>query len=243
MKNFLTRSHTWPKVQLTALITFVVAGLLTLASAPGVAADSAEQEALVNQARITLDNFLADPDQTGFRANVKQAKGLLIVPDLLKGGLIIGGSGGDGVLLVRDNKTGEWSEPAFYTVGGASIGLQVGVQSSEVMLLVMTDKGLESLYSSSDFKLGGDASVAIGSHGEGVEGSSTADLQSDYLSFSRSEGLFAGLSLEGSSINFSDDANMAYYGKSTTPRNIIVTGDVSNPKSEELQNAVKKITK
>ena len=119
----------------------LVAGLFALATTPATAGDTAKQQVLVDKARITVNNFAADPDMAWFRNHVKDAKGLLIVPGLLKGGFVWGGSGGRGVLLVRDEKTSEWSEPAFYSMGSVSWGLQIGGKKSEVIMMVMTRKG------------------------------------------------------------------------------------------------------
>jgi lipid-binding SYLF domain-containing protein len=173
------------------------------------------------------------------KAHLKDSKGIIIVPKLLKGGFIFGGSGGHGVLLARNEKTGQWSEPAFYMVGSVSWGLEVGVQDSEVILLVRTERGLESLYTSS-FKLGTDGSVAAGPVGIGAaEKGVTADM----VSFALSKGIYAGLSLDGSVIGTSDKANHAYYGESVRPVEIIVAHDVNNPHSAKIREALAKAEK
>jgi len=155
---------------------------------------------------------------------------------VLKAGFIFGGSGGTGVLLSRDGKTGEWSNPAFYTMGSASVGLQIGGESAEVVLLVMSQKGMDSLLTSK-FKLGGDASVALGPVGGGAQ----SDITTDFLSFSKSQGLYAGVNLDGSYLSVRDSLNRAYYGKEVSPIDIIVRHSVSNrgaiPLREELKKA------
>jgi lipid-binding SYLF domain-containing protein len=128
-------------------------------AAPVWAQSASEEDMLVDKARFTLENFLSDPDMQWFRDHMKEARGILIVPQFIKGAFFIGGSGGSGLLVVRDEKTNEWSYPAFFTLGGASIGLQFGGQASEVVLLVMTQKGVDSLMSTT-LKLGADATVA-----------------------------------------------------------------------------------
>jgi hypothetical protein len=123
------------------------------------AAEEAEEKDLVEKSRMTLDSFLADPNMGWFRDHITDAKGIFIEPQLLKAAFFFGGEGGSGVFLVKDDKTGEWSEPAFYTMGAGSFGFQFGAQASEIVLLVMSQRGVESLLRST-FKLGGDISVA-----------------------------------------------------------------------------------
>jgi lipid-binding SYLF domain-containing protein len=208
-----------------------------------VSAQSAsEEDMLVEKARLTLESFLADPDMQWFRDHMKEARGILIVPQFIKGAFFIGGSGGSGVLVVRDEKTNEWSYPAFLTLGGASIGLQFGGQASEVVLLVMTQKGVDSMMSTT-VKLGGDASVAVGPVGRGVEGSTAPNLSVDFLSFSKAKGLFAGLSLEGAVVGARDALNTNYYKTPTKAIDILVRRSVSNPQADPLLAVVKKGTK
>jgi lipid-binding SYLF domain-containing protein len=171
-----------------------------------------------------------------FRDLLPKAEGVLIVPSLLKGAFIIGASGGSGVLVTRDPNSGRWSEPAFYTLGGASIGLQLGGQSSEVVLLAMTERGVTSLLQTSA-KLGGDIGVAVGPVGMGAS-AATANLSADILSFSRSKGLYGGLSLDGAVVAVRDSLNRAYYGKTVSPTDILVRHTVSHPEGMALADTV-----
>ena len=123
-------------------------------------ASEANAEVLVDAATRTVDTFAVDPDMAWLRDNMDRAKGVLIVPSLLKGGLILGGSAGHGVLLVR-GKDNTWSHPAFYTMGSGTIGLQAGVEMAELIMILMTGKSVDGLLTSS-FKLGGDISIAAG---------------------------------------------------------------------------------
>jgi len=209
--------------------------------APVGAQNASEEDFLVDKARFSLENFLADPDMEWFRDHMKEARGILIVPQFIKGAFFIGGSGGTGVLLVRDEKTNEWSYPAFFTLGGASFGLQFGGQASEVVLLVMTQKGIDSLMSTT-LKLGADASVAVGPIGRGVEGSTAPNLSADLLSFSKAKGLFAGISLEGAVVAARDALNTSYYKTPTKTIDILVRRSVSNPQAHPLLEVVKKAT-
>jgi lipid-binding SYLF domain-containing protein len=230
------RHHSW-LWQGTA-IGLVVVALLVMGIPPAAADDALEAKQLVEKARFTLENFMADPNMEVFREQLKKAKGVFIAPQLLKGAFIIGGQGGSGVFLVRDEKTGQWSNPAFYTVGGVSFGLQAGGEAAEVVLLVMSERGVSPMLRS-NFKLGADASVAAGPVGIGV-GGATAELSADILAFSRAKGLYGGLSLEGSVVAVRDKWNNAYYGKSVMPADILVRREAKNPASAELVNAVTK---
>ena len=164
--------------------------------------------------------------------------GVLIVPRLLKGAFLFGLEGGNGVFLVRDEKTDTWSEPAFYETSTASFGLQVGVESAEAVLVVQTVKGIESLLSST-VKLGGDVSAAIGTIGSGMEGSTSTNLEKDFVTYSRTRGLFAGVSFEGASIRTRDDLNKSYYGSAVRPSDIVLVRNIKpNPHSRQLREAV-----
>ena len=202
-------------------------------------ADDREQRDLVDQSRMTLANFLADSNMSWFRDHIKDAKGLFIVPQYMKGALLYGAAGGSGVFVARDEKTGEWSEPAFFTMGAASFGFQFGAQMSEVVLLVLTQRGVDSLLLG-NFKLGADGSVAVGPVGAGVAGATTPNLSADLLSFVRAKGLFAGVSLEGAALISRDEWSRAYYGKPVTPTEIITGHTVKNPHSEVLRTEIKK---
>ncbi len=221
------------------VMTMLVAGALVVAPvASAYANDKQEATQLVKKARLTLDSFMKDKNMGAFRDLLKKSEGVFIAPQVLKGALVVGASGGNGVLLARDKTTGQWSEPAFYTVGGASYGLQIGGQASEVILLLMTERGVNSLMTNS-LKLGADAGVAAGPVGMGVS-AATANLSADILSFSRSKGLYGGISLDGAVLAVRKGLNDAYYGKSVTPSDIFVRHDVKNPQAERLIEDVSK---
>ena len=157
---------------------------------------STDAKALVQKSKATLDSFSADKViGKPVRDLLKKAKGVFISPQVLRGAFVIGVSGGSGVLAVRDEKTNAWHGPAFYTMGEASFGLQAGGDASEVVLLLMTDRGVKAMLSTS-VKLGADVSVAAGPVGAGAE-ASTANISVDILSFTRAKGLYGGVSLEG----------------------------------------------
>jgi lipid-binding SYLF domain-containing protein len=217
-----------------ALTAIIAVGMPGFASAE----DVKETDQILTQAAAAWQNFMQDPEMAGFRDHVKQAKGVLIVPRLVKGAFLFGIEGGNGVLFVRDENTEVWSEPAFYETSTASFGLQAGAESSEAILVVQTVKGIESLLSNS-VKLGADASAAVGAKGSGMEGSTSANLGKDFVTYSRSKGLFAGVSFEGASIRTRDDLNKAYYGSAVRPSDIVLVRSITpNPQSRELRDAV-----
>jgi len=217
----------------------LLAALLLAGPAVGAfAADIDDAQGIVEKARLTFGDFLRDDDYISMRDQIQQARGVLIYPQVLKGGVIIGGSGGTGVLLVREHKEGDFSYPAFYSMVSVSLGLQIGGESAEVILLVMTKQGIDSLLTSK-FKLGGDVSVALGPVGAGAKGDITADI----IYFAKSKGLYAGLNLDGSYLSVLENLNKAYYGKEATPVDIIVRRSVNNKGADRLREELKKAAK
>ena len=215
----------------TLALCVALVGLASLA--PDSRADGAtEAQVVVDNANRTFTHFMNDPDMVWFRDNLDKAYGLLIVPILGRGGFIIGGSGGRGLLIGKDSQTGYWSQPAFYTMGSVSFGLQIGGDKSEVILMIMSKKGLDTMLSTKA-QLGGDMSVAAGPVGTGTR-AATADV----LSFSRSKGAFAGLTAEGSVIDPEDKRNAAYYGQTVSPLDILIRRSVENPGANTLVNNV-----
>ena len=200
--------------------------LLPAASAWAKATKADAQKELAGAGK-TLDNFTADPDMNWFREHAKEAKGLFVCHQVVKAGFIIGGSGGRCVLVVKGEKA--WNGPAFYTIGTASAGFQAGIQDSEIIGLVMTQKAIDSLMSNS-FKAGGDASVAVGPVGVGAAATPNADI----VFYSRSKGAYGGVDISGAVIKPSEDYNKAYYGKAVSPIDIIVRGSVHPAHAPEL---------
>jgi lipid-binding SYLF domain-containing protein len=213
--------------------------LIVSVSAPSWADDARDARDIVTKAEITADSFRLDPNlYPEWRGLLREAKAVLIMPQIIKGGLILGGSGGSGVLLARDKNSGNWNGPAFYTIGGVSFGLLAGAQVAETIIVVRTERGLNGLLNTGA-KLGADLSITAGPVGAGVgAGNITADL----VVLSRSKGLYGGLSLEGSIVDVRDSLNTAYYGKSVTPSDIVILGSVKSSKSDSLISAVRKLT-
>lgn len=220
------------KKQLQVLIVALLALCLTASSA--WAEDFSKPDELVLKGEAVFKSFMADPNMTWFRDNIGNAKGIFIVPQMLRGGFFIGGSGGSGALLAQDKKTGKWSYPAFYTMGSVSFGMQIGADSSEIILMVMTDKGMEAMLST-EFKLGGDVSLAAGPVG------ATAKAQTvDILAYGRSKGAFVGIAIDGAVIAPRYEWNNSYYGKDVLLTDILINQTVGNPQADNLRAVLPK---
>jgi SH3 domain-containing YSC84-like protein 1 len=179
-----------------------------------------ETEQLVDNSRVTFQGMMTDNQFPGLVDLATRAKAIIIVPSMLRAAFFFGGRGGNGVMLVR-GPDGKWSPPAFYTIGGISWGLQFGGQSSELIITVMTDKGVNAVMNR-EVTLGADAGLAIGELGKGMNAATGMDLKSDMYAFARSEGLFVGISLEGSVIAPRETADQQLYGENATPESILV---------------------
>ena len=171
--------------------------MLGFALANSVAATTPAEE-LVEKSRFSVERMLADPDMQKLKSIVQQARGVVIIPQLVKGGFIFGAEGGSGVFMARGTD-GSWSSPAFYTLAAGSVGLQIGGQVSEVVFVLMTDGAVEALLGN-ELKLGVDAGVAIGPLGMGLEASTTTNLGADIYAFSKSVGFFGGAAFEGAKL-------------------------------------------
>jgi lipid-binding SYLF domain-containing protein len=213
--------------------TWLTAVAIAFAVSPALA--QSEQRNLVTEATVTLANFLGDPDMTWLQRHFKEARAVLIAPEVAKAGFIVGGSGGRAVVVALDKRTGHWVGPAFYKLATASIGFQAGISVSEVVTLVMTEKGLNTLLSDS-VRLGGDAAVAAGPIGAGAQ----SNLTADFVSFARATGVYGGLNFDGTIVTTSDEWNDAYYGRSVHPADILVRESVHNKQASELLNVVAK---
>ncbi|HET9793827.1 MAG TPA: lipid-binding SYLF domain-containing protein [Thermoanaerobaculia bacterium] len=214
-----------------SVITLALIAVCLGMTASVFAADRPEDQQLVIQARQTFDRFVQDPDFTWIRKNRQKALGYVIVPKVVKAAFILGGSGGHAVLVVKGDKG--WMGPAFYNLGTASAGLQVGISNMEGVMFIMTKKGLDSLMSSS-MKFGADASIAVGPVGSGAAG------DADFVVFMRAKGAYAGANINGTVISPNDGLNKEHYGKDVSPIDIVVKGSVKNKADAPLLAAVAK---
>jgi len=180
-------------------------------------AGSREDERARNAVRVLTD-FQAIPESAIPDKLLDEARAIVIVPDTIKAGLVIGGRRGHGVLSVK-NPDGTWSNPAFVSLTGGSIGFQAGVQSADVVLVFRSDRGLESIVNGK-FTLGADAAVAAGPIGRNAATATDGQFKAEIWSWSRARGLFAGVALDGAVVSIDDAANESVYGSGSTPRMI-----------------------
>jgi lipid-binding SYLF domain-containing protein len=213
-------------IRFTGISLFVAVSAALFAP---VAMAQSEQQKLVNDAQKSLSNFLRDPQMEWLQRNFGRAKAVIIAPEIAKAGFIFGGSGGRALVVAKDPKSGKWAGPVFYAMATASVGFQAGISVSENVTLVMTDKGFNSLLSTS-FKMGGDASVAAGPVGAGAK----SDIVADLITFSRAKGIYGGLNLDGTIVTASDDWNQAFFGRKVLPPDVLVRMDVSNKGADAL---------
>ena len=215
----------------------IVAGLTAL-TMPARADDAMDARQLVERAKLSFEGMIVAPEMDGLRDLIRRAKGVFIAPQVLRGAFIFGVSGGSGVFFARGEQPGQWNGPAFYTIGEVSFGFQAGADASEVALLALTDRGVNALLSTS-VKLGADASVAAGPVGVGVR-AATANISADIVSFSRSKGLYGGISVDGAVVAPRGALNAAYYGTDVSTRDILIRGTASNPQAAPLVELIKK---
>jgi len=200
-------------------------------SVPSLA--DAKRQSLVDQSLRSASKVLSGKDYPDALRNMTKARGVIIVPELVQGGFILGAAGGRGTLLARSSPN-HWSYPAFYGMGSGSIGLQVGGKVSEIVFIILTEKGLIAILDHK-FKFGAEAGVTMVAVGIGMEGASTAAVGTDIVAYANSNGLFAGASLEGSYIDADNDWNALYYGPGATGRAIVQESRFSNPGAEPLR--------
>ena len=173
---------------------------------------------------VTVLREIMDADDQSVPASIMQkAQGIAVFPSMLKGGFVVGGQHGRGVLSARDPKTGAWSSPAFLTITGGSLGFQIGGQAVDLILVIQNRRGLEQLVSN-QFKIGADASVAAGPVGRDAGASTDIQMRAQILSYSRTRGLFAGVSLNGTTIQQDRDANDRFYGMGYRTGQIVFEG-------------------
>ncbi len=216
-----------------------VAGVAGTSPAWAQQSDAKKAADLVTECSLAIEEMLAAKEEPALKnlpAYIERARAVMIYPAIFKGGFIIGGEGGSGVLLAK-SADGSWSDPAFYTLAGGSIGLQIGGQVSKVCFTVMTDGGLDAILQN-NFKFGGDLSVAVGPYGAGTEAATTTNLDVDIYSFSSAVGLFGGGSLAGAAMIVRESFMQGYYGQAVTARQIVVDRKFSNPQANRLRGAL-----
>lgn len=193
----------------------------------------AKRQSLIDSCLASATKVLSGKDFPDAVKLMSGARGVLIIPELVQGGFILGAAGGRGVLVAR-TKPNDWSYPVFYGMGSGSIGLQIGGKVSEIVFIIRTEKGLQAILDHK-FKFGAEAGVTMVAVGIGVEGASTTAGGADIVAFSNSAGLFAGASIEGSYLDADADWNALYYGQGATAKAIALDRKFSNPGAEPLR--------
>ena len=223
---------------------FIFSGIFVgaLASCTTLSSATTEQKAvsIVNKSESVFFDFWSSNEKPlqQMRSLYPDARGIVILPGVLKGGFIVGAEGGSGVLLARD-ASGRWGYPAFYTMAAGSIGFQAGAQSSDIILLLFSDKAVRSLVRHQG-KIGADLGLTVGTVSTGVEASTTTNVGADILAFSSGIGVFAGASAEAAIMIKRNDFNHAYYGEPVTPEQIIIDSAVQNPQADKLRTLLAK---
>jgi len=202
-------------------VALVLLAVLTLPAAAAKA--QSDEAARIREATTVFSEIMDAPDQAIPMSVLEKAEAVAVFPGTLKGGFIFGGHRGRGIISGHDRETDSWSPPAFLTLTGASFGAQIGGEAVDLVLVVMNRRGLENLLRN-QFKIGGDAAVAAGPLGRDAEASTDIQMRAEILSYSRSRGLFAGVTLKGSSISQDRDANERFYGVAHRTRDIVLDG-------------------
>lgn len=195
--------------------------------------DGADQRKLLRTGQLVLEEMQNSPDQNIPAGLISKAKAIIVFPTMVKAGFFVGARYGKGFASVRAKDSGEWGAPAFLYTAGGSFGFQFGAEAVDLILLVMTQRGLEGLLSEK-FTLGGDIALAAGPVGRHAEAAADIFMQGEIYSYSRSKGIFGGVSLKGTVIIPDIDANQAYYGKPLTAENILLSNQV-----EEIPESAK----
>jgi lipid-binding SYLF domain-containing protein len=203
-----------------------------------LAADADSPQHLVDSATLSLEDIMGGAPGTQAQQFLEKARAVVVCPSIFRGAFFVGGEGG-GCVMVARGASGSWSNPAFYTLGSASFGLQIGVQNAEVMMLVMTTNGLNALLNS-QFKFGADAGLTVATLGAGVNGSMSTGLKADILTISKTQGLYGGISLAGSILGSDSGTDQTYYGSSVDARQIVVDMEGSNQGANPLRATLAK---
>ena len=209
---------------------------VTAFGAPAARAQTSQQ-VTIDGARKVLADLRHDKAFGNAVQLMRQAKAVFIVPKLIKGGFIFGGEGGDGVLMVQ--RRGGWSAPAFYAIGAGSFGLQAGLEQAEMIMLIMTRKGLDGVLRD-NFKIGAQAGISVVTLGSGVEGAIGGASLPDVVVWSSSTGLYGGLTVDGSVIKSEPNHDSEFYGRPLTSRDVLF-GPVNSPRAAPLRRELESI--
>lgn len=209
---------------------------LTLVQSAKAQTEVQEAQGLVDRATLALQEMLTQGDTAALedaRRLLARARGALVCPRIFRAGFIFGGQGGSCVLVGR-TQSGDWSYPVFYGLGSGSVGFQIGVQDMQVLMMILTDRGLAAIMDS-QFQFGADASIAVATIGAGIQGATTAAAGADIVAVAKSRGLFAGVALEGSILSARSEWNRAYYNRDLAARQVVLAGQGRNGGADQLR--------
>ena len=227
-------------MKIASLVLAIMIGIPVTASAQSDEADR------IKEAAVILGEIMAAPDKAIPASVLEKAEAIAIFPSTIKGAFIVGAQRGKGIISVRDRTKGTWSTPAFMTLTGGSVGFQIGGQAVDIILVVQNRRGLENLLQN-QFEIGGEASATAGPVGRDAAASTDIHLRAEILSYSRSRGLFAGVSLKGAALRQDQDANQKFYGSRFRTRDVVLDGKATMPQSQdavtEWMAAVGKVAK
>ncbi|MGD9539029.1 MAG: lipid-binding SYLF domain-containing protein [Alphaproteobacteria bacterium] len=218
---------------IVAFLALVATGLAGTRTATALT----DEEELVERAKLTVLSLKSFSDAGAIRPYIQGARAVVIIPEFVKAGFILGGAHGSGVMVGRNLKTGAWRYPAFVTLSEGSIGLQIGAEASEIVMICLTEKGVNALLDDG-VNIGASAGIAVLTIGAGREASTTTAVGADVVTFARSKGLFGGLSIEGAVLNQHQAENTAYHGRALTPKELVTTDVVGNRGADALREAL-----
>ncbi len=202
------------------LSALLAAAMLMLCPVSGTAMDIGDAQEMVDDARLIVARMLGHPDMSWLRRNVQKAKAIFIAPAIVRIGYLAGVAKGKGVLLVKDEQTGQWSDPAFFSLMGAGVGLQIGIARTEVVALIMSRDEADS-FLRGRFVFGPGAALAIGPVGASAGTATTPTLRHGIVSFAKAGGAYAGVTLQGVIAMSDESANEAYYGSAMRSEDIL----------------------
>jgi lipid-binding SYLF domain-containing protein len=215
---------------MAALLATAMVAACSTGSTPGA------QQTLVDRATLTVNDMMTQNVSDDPKDLLRRAKAVMVCPRMFKAGFFFGGEGGNCVLLSRAGN-GTWSYPAFFTIGSGSFGFQFGISDSQLIMMILTEKGLNAVLDS-QIKLGANAGIAIATLGAGIQGSTTTAIGADIVAFSASRGLFGGVALEGSVMSADTPANQTYYGQPYGARQLVMQMQGSNPGADPLRDVL-----
>ena len=193
---------------------------LALVARP-VAQEGVRESDRLKEAIVVLDEIMGADDKAVPRSILEKAEAIAVFPGMVKAGFVFGGSFGRGAISVRDPKTGAWSSPGFLTIAGGSLGLQIGAEAVDLVLVVQNRRGLDQLLQN-QFKIGADAGVAAGPVGRDASAATDIQMRAQILTYSRTRGVFAGITVVGSTIHQDRDANERFYGRAYRSTELVI---------------------